>query len=265
MLYLLTGEGLMNRKMLSGAASFVGTIVMAAGIVGVTSAATVSFLDETFDDANWSMAVLQENFISENFTAGQQSMGGMPGEYRRNFMVGAETTNNGGVGPASATVGHFWESVGWDPSTQGPVNGVMYSMNAVAFDDRPSGQTVPTGVQVSMIFLLRQAGVVYVRNPSTGITFPDGIWRLLTANAPQATSFTRDDQQPGHPDFSTAGAPIEFGYFTRAGAFVPAISNHFGVDNFQVAISTVPEPGAFTLAVMTMLSAAGWRRSVRAR
>jgi hypothetical protein len=160
-------------------------------------------------------------------------------------------------------VGHFWASVGWDPASQGAVNGVMYSMDAVAFDDRPAGQTVPTGVLVSMSFLLRQGGVVYVRNPSVNVTSPNGVWRLLTANAPQPTSFTRYDGQPGNPDFSAAGAPMEFGYFTRAGAFVPAISNHFGADNFQVTLSIVPEPVALALAAMAMMSAVGCRGAAR--
>lgn len=248
----------MIRMMLMDVVSYVPAIVIASAMVGVTSAETVSFSDGTFDDAEWSMEVLQENFISENFTAGQESTGGMPGEYRRNFMQGSETTNNGGIGPAGATVGHFWESIGWDPSTQGAVEGVMYRTDAVAFDDRPVEQTVPTAVIVSMSFLLRQAGVVYVRNPVVGITRPDGVWRQLTYNATQATLFTRFDEQSGHPDFSTSGGAIEFGYFTRAGTFVPAINNFFGVDNFQVTVSTpgpiVPEPGTGMTALVAMMA-----------
>jgi hypothetical protein len=241
---------------------FVGA--MAAGMVRVAAADSISLLDTTFHNADWAMVVLQENFISQNFTAAQEPTGGMPDEYRRNHMQGSETTNNQGVGPAGATVGHFWTTAGWDPSLQGAVDGVMYHADAVAFDDRPPGQVVPTGVRVSMGFLLRQAGVVYVRNPVVAIAGPDGIWRPLSYNATDAASFTRFDQQPGQPDFSTTGGPIEFGYYTQAGAFFPFINNFFGIDNFEVTISTpgpiVPEPEIAALVVMGMAIAMACRR-----
>jgi hypothetical protein len=248
----------MYRLILLGVASCVGALVLGAATNDI-AAATVSILDETFDNADWTQVVLQENFNAQNFTAAQQATGGMPDEYRRNHMFGDETTNNGGVGPAGATIGHFWTDVAWDPATDGEVDGVVYGADAVAFDDRPVGQTVPTGVIVSMGFLLRQAGVVYVRNPTVGVAGPDSVWRPLTFNATQPTQFTRFDGQSGNPDFSANGPPIEFGYYTQAGAFVPAINNLFGVDNFQVTITTpgpiVPELGGLPLSMLGILGA----------
>jgi hypothetical protein len=245
------GESLMDHSFLRSAGLCFAPIALALAAVGNAAAVSISYSDETFHNADWSMQVLFENYISQSFSAGQEPTGGMPDEFRRNHMFGSETTNNGGIGPAGATIGHFWNDASWNPSTQGEVDGILFRADGVAFDDRPAGQTVPTGVIVAMGFVLRQAGVVYVRNPSTNVSGPNSVWQELSFNATAATAFTRFDEQPGHPDFSTSGGPIDFGYYTRAGAFVPAMNNDFGFDNFEITISTpVPEPSSAVLLVM---------------
>jgi hypothetical protein len=247
----------------SGIAALLATLEM----LGVAAADSITYSDAIFDNAHWSQQVLFENYISQSFSSGQEPTGGMPDAYRRNHLFGDETTNNGGVGPAGATVGHFWSGPTWNPAAHGEVSGLMFAMDAVAFDDRPTGQTVPTGVQVAAGFLLRQGGVVYIRNPTTNFSGPNGVWSSLTYSAFSPTAFTRFDEQPDSPDFSTSGGPIEFGYYTRASATFPFINNHFGVDNFAVTVSTpgpiIPEPNILILLAHGSILAAISRRPSR--
>jgi hypothetical protein len=257
----------MNRELLFGAARCLATWAASFGALGVAAADSITYSDEAFNNADWSQQELFENYITSSFSAGQEPTGGMPDAYRRNHLFGDETTNNGGIGPAGATVGHFWNNASWNPSIQGEVDGILYQGDGVAFDDRPVGQTVPTGVQVAMGFLLRQGGVVYVRNPVINVSGPNSVWTPLSYNATNSAAFTRFDELPGNPNFSTGGGLIEFGYYTRAGAFVPHINNFFGLDNFRVTVSTpgpiVPEPGTLLLAVGT-IAACVWATPTRA-
>jgi len=66
-----------------------------------------------------------------------------------------------------------------------------------------------------------------------------------------ANDFTKETGPGGlHPNFSAIGAPLTFGYIEASGSGPGNVTITSGVDNFDVMINNVPEPGTWAIGAL---------------
>jgi hypothetical protein len=151
--------------------------------------------------------------------------GGNTGPFRSTALNFA----TGGFAFASA-VGEFNVLNTYDPSAQGAISTVAYSLDVQV----PNLQPFPNQ-QVQLLFGLRQGGVTYfnaVYNPlTTGWT--TGTRTGLT-QANFGSAFITGAPQP---NFSPTGGVIQFGYFASPFSLAGGGTATFNVDNFCVAVN----------------------------
>ena len=244
----------MNRFEVSRAGNMV-LIVMLVCCVGTTRGDVVSLLDENLSDGDWSRQVLVDTFgISSSESAGQQTTGGAPDAFRQSRMTGMGQIVFGELAP-QMEIGHFGTAATWDPGTMGSINDLAISYDAVALDDRPPGQTLPTGRSVRFGFVVRQSDIVYrpISNPLATHALDD-TWSMHSVSALEGTDFEPYAGGAGTPDFSTGGDPLEFGYVVLMSSTSGTINNEMGVDNFRVTVgfNPIPEPTTQLLATSVL-------------
>lgn len=221
-------------------AEFRGALIAAA--VGLSAAAlpahAVTFSDTSFANANWTAEILTypHSDPSATFAAGQVSTGGDPGAYR-------QTTHNY-TGPSqSITVGHLGVGDIYDPAG-GAITRLDYAFD-LAFFDFPGTGGVPSNA-VGYGALIKQGGQ-YFTAPS--VVTVSSSWAHFAFSV-TAADFTLAGGGVGGPDFSAAGAPIQVGYFTGNGTCCTPTSTTSGIDNLRIAVTSVPEPGAWALMIL---------------
>ncbi len=166
---------------------------------GSAFASTVTLQDGTFANAQWSTTVEILNG-GGSVSAFQVASGGNPTAFRR-----VENTLNSAIGTGvSNTVYGFHRFSGgvYDPAMGGPILAITYAEDS---------QRISGGVQACGL-AVRQAGVTYY-GPAFLTPTPFGTWVTTTQTGLVAGQF--DALAPGvqNPDFSLAGAPLEFGFW----------------------------------------------------
>jgi hypothetical protein len=173
-------------------------LAVLAALVPPAMAQTTTFSDATFLNADWTITTEIIN-LGGTVTGTQVASGGTSGPYRR--IV--NTLNSAiGFGFSNTVYGfHARAGAAFDPITTGAITSIDYSESSIR---------LAAGQQACAI-ALRQGGVIYYGpgflNPSTL-----NVWVPTTQTGLTATSF--DAAAPGvqNPDFSAAGAPIQFGF-----------------------------------------------------
>ena len=199
-----------------------------------TVRAAVTFSDSEFNDADWELLVLTHEAGGDT-TAVRSESGGCPDAHRIiTTMVG--TANRG---TQSGVIG-FHRRIGatYAPAKEGAFEYIDYSECAAVYETVfADGQA--TGPA------LRQDGKVYFYYLSTG---PSGAWYTKSATNIWATNFflvssvnaTQWYDPKQHPDFSTNGGPIEFGFwrgnFTCPGC--PGYTVSAGIDQWSLALQS---------------------------
>ena len=203
-------------------------------------AAAQSISDSTFADANWTLTQFPGGG-GGSAVAGQASSGG------NFYRTIADQVNTGGL----ILDTNIYTPFTYDPSVSGPIAAISYSEDVfcVAGCFGAGQSTGPA---------LTQGGFTYVFNGSL-ITGPSGTSHPISANGLTAANFAKvanvtatsyfDNSQ--HPDFSAAGAPIQFG-FLRANSAGPSSGYTLTAasDNFQLNIT----PGAAAVAAVPTLN-----------
>lgn len=207
------------------------------------SAAVVPLINDTqMPLADWSAVAIN---TSGGFTFGvsNPAAGGNGGAYR-----GISQASTAGF--AQGTVIHT-HAVGWDPSTQGAIDALDMGIDVNCFDGGTSGA-------VGFGLVVVQAGSVYFGPTFTALT--NSGWRT-DLHAAGLTQASFHNSLAATPDFSAAGGPIAFGFFSSNGTGngVP-INSSSGADNFVVTLSVVPAPGAAGTLLAAGLLAARRRR-----
>jgi len=194
---------------------------------------------------------LANNFGACCATGISLSSGGNPGNHR--FLRVALSS------PGAAYVSER-NVFTYNPATSGAISTISFSIDAYS---------VPAGSQVG--FLVHQNGNNYYHLghfPVTGTYSTDNLPGTLV------NQFNLNFISGINPDFSSSGAPIQFGYFASvlnvSGQNIEA-STFF--DNFCVAVNggdcaaaiaaannDVPEPGTFALFGTALLSIGAWRK-----
>jgi hypothetical protein len=189
----------------------------------ISTANALVFSDGTFKNEDWRLDVMQLGTGgdgSSTATASQQLSGGNPGEYRQII----NTLNSGG-----GVIGyHFYKNSVYNPSVQGEITSIDFSYDHKMFLGFGEGQ--------STSFAILQGGVYFMCAPGTWAN--QAAWETLSATGLTAESFGTLGDPAIHPDFSTSGGPILFGFHTANGGYNYSIT--VGIDNWSVKLNTIP-------------------------
>jgi hypothetical protein len=156
----------------------------------------------------------------------------------------------------------------YDPSVSGAIKSVRYSVD-FAGDRHDSNQFGDFRPVLKSGLVLEQDGAYYVTNLLSFDNSPQ--WFTLTDAGfefpPPQEGKDADDFWPYygsglHPDFSSAGGPIQFGYLVDFTDDIRGPGSSVGnvyVDNWRVDLEIVPEPAARKLiaAILAALPFAG--------
>jgi hypothetical protein len=214
---------------------FVVLSVAALGSAAISRAATITFSDDTFDDASWTATGIGPGLLS--FTAGQVPTGGNPGSFRQNTL----TFNFGFV-----YVVNLGSAFDYDPSLQGAIFSVSASYDVILIG--------PYAVGYGLALL--QNGSYYISHGSSALG-PN--W---APGEDLASSFTQiSGSGPLIPDFSATGAPIEFGYVSMNYDTLPGttLTSQSGIDNLSIVLNApppatgAPEPPSVSLLTAAMV------------
>ncbi len=203
--------------------------------------AAIVFSDGVFNLANYSAPVTY-NPQSISVTNTQISSGGNPNEAIQSILTFAGDFNY-----AEALIR---PSFSYDPSTQGAIVGIDTRVDRY-FDSQ--GQA--NGSTLGGSWVLLQSGNYY-RATSPGVVVGAPVWNTYTLTGSTAADWNLFDFTTGntdttsHPNFSSSGSPIQFGYtFRLASVFGTSGSWELRGDNLTYAINTVPEPNPALLIV----------------
>jgi hypothetical protein len=191
-----------------------------------------NFSDNTFNPADWQLTIAWE-FNPGTTTASFQQMasGGNAGSFGRVNMTSR----------APNAVALMHQGSVYDPSVQGPIASIM-----AGADLRTPGSTTYRP-------LIFQGGNYFY-----------GIWAMGVSSStwtPFAfgNNVLTEDRFIGvgaanslSPDFSATGEPIQFGFMVDHGTTFSTRTTDLGVDNWQVTITTVPEPSAWALLAVAV-------------
>ncbi len=217
----------MRRCSISKLAALVAVVPAVVLLVGPASAFTDTVIsDGTFTPASWTHSILWSRPTANLGPMTQELSGGNPGFYQR----GQHQT----VGSFAAIYdGHLYTGgPSYDPSTQGAIASLDVQYDYIDLPG-PGGGT-QNGLLVS------QGGHTYIRyvdssfwsswhtHALAGITQGDTVWEEVSASGTSS----------GHPDFSAAGGPMRFGYYTFNWSLPQGfdIQRIWGVDDFQVTV-----------------------------
>ena len=222
----------MNRLRTSSAAGPLSwLILLLAGLATIRASANANFVDATFANSSWTTSKIADTTAGAAATvsAFQNLSGGNPGAYRE---VDETCKSPGGM-----FVAHFLGGAIYSPKSEGPIAAVSFSCDFIEFNP-PSA-----GAQVGFGLLVQQGGTNFIVFNSSGSTS----W--ITTNQPglSAAAFFNIDTATGkkgnaHPDFSSQGSDIAFGYITVTSSAAGAITNQCGIDNYSVTVFTAQPP-----------------------
>jgi hypothetical protein len=199
--------------------------------------------DGTFDNASWTLVQRPYGSGGGSGSAAQVLSGGFGDNGPARQTSNSAGPNNSGCYNAS-----IYTAYTYDPGVSGALAGISISIDARFISGLSS-----LGAVVEQNGLIWMAGSSITTPSWLTYTFTPvvGDWFLINPSGGVAG--------PG-PDFTVAGLPMRFGFFTGNGTGVGGNPyTHVGLnDNFVVR--AIPEPGAAALVVFGGLVAARRRR-----
>lgn len=188
------------------------------------SAGQVIFLDETFDDADWTAEKIDDTSPDQNgiFDAEQVATGGDPGAYRRVTLSFPE---------GNLVVAHFHDDWVYAPTVLGNIESIDHSYSL-------RRESSPQSIRYRLV--LEQDGVYYSSVAGDVVSSTD--WVAFATTTQTAGDFTSDPLARGAssglvPNFSSSGSPIRLGYRSSNCCNNSTTS---GIDNFVIRLHTLP-------------------------
>jgi hypothetical protein len=196
---------------------------------GVRASADSIVSDGTFSNSNWTLDTLSYTGPTPSASATQETSGGDPGDFRQLTMT------YGGDG--NIYTGSVYNAYTYDPATQGAIETLDYTYDLELINGGDSN-IVGYGV------LVEQDGQFYVAGASSTPVYPNtDEWASRNSGLLTATDFTDILNPSEHPNFSSSGDPIEFGYYADNGTEDAGQSTTVsGIDNWEVDIQSTPTP-----------------------
>lgn len=184
--------------------------------------------DTTFANGDWSLTVFPGG-NGGSVTALQSTIGS-------NFIRSVSNTVNGN--PSLILGGHIYTPFTYDPGISGPITNLNYSEDAICLSN-----CVGAGQRTGPAIL--QAGVMYGYNDLSSITGPSTSFHTISLSGLTAADFSLvavttsayfNNSQ--HPDFSAAGAAMQFGFFRANGNTTgPGYTIVAGIDEWEITIN----------------------------
>jgi hypothetical protein len=235
-------------------------IIFSTIMISTCTKGSEIFSDAIFNISGWQLVTEQEG-NGGNLSFHQESIGGNTDEYMHITL----TVN--AAPPYSVVFGAFFRTGAvYDPQTQGEIVTLEYSEDSIMFDGFGDGQH--SGLA------LRQNDVIYYANfpfPGVGlIQSNQSSWTSQSFTSLRAEDFGRPNTLGGphtpdvHPDFSSGGAPIEFGFYRADTTPSFKYSIIAGIDNWSVTIHNKSlEAGSLQVVIEpqeAIVAGAQWRR-----
>jgi hypothetical protein len=205
--------------------------------------ADTTFFDGTFSNSDWS-EVLYVNGNGGSSSAAQTASGGNPGSFY-------QVTTSVNPGPACGAGVYLRNGFTYSPSTQGAIYNLDYSVDLIAIS--LYGEAEP---------VVSQNGNIYF-GPELYTTA--GTWQTLTETNLMAADFARlitgtpngelGADGTSHPDFSTNGSPITFGFIVPDSSMTTPYTTIGGVDNYTL---TVHVDGLLKISLANGITALSW-------
>ena len=221
----------------------------AASLLPLTSHAQTVFSDSTFNVNDYQSSIIRDTSPSHtgNFNVFQINNGGDPGFYLEvNFTLPYVQ----GQGTQEVWVGHLLKTGIYTPSTQGAIADIALKLDSNFFSQN-AGVGLTTGI------LVEQNSLFYAYQMTQPFILSGTGWHPMTLPAtagPSAAVLFNGVGFSGHPDFSSSGAPIDFGFYEEIGAGAGASINiqaNTGEDNWSVTIdSMVPEASTWVISAL---------------
>jgi hypothetical protein len=202
-------------------------------------ASPIAFFDGEFDQTNWTI-VTQTIVNGGTVVAAQVGAGGNPDAFRE-----IQNTVNGGNGSAIYGI-HMNTAATYDPSVSGAVATVDYSEDSILFVGAGDGQaTSPAILQAGDYFFLQWDLFLYANQ---------SVWTPQSLTELTPIDFRTLLDASSHPDFSTDGAQITFGFVRANSTRDFGYSNQAGIDNWSVSLhtETIPIPSPIGLVALPL-------------
>lgn len=238
--------------MKSTIAARTGILILAlVAAVPLGALAQVSVTDGTFTNADWTLTVFPGG-NGGTVTASQATIG-------PNFIRSVSDTVNGT--PSLILGTHIYTPFTYNPGVSGPITALSYSESAICLagcfgQGQSTGPAILQGgnLYVYTGFLITGSSLSFHPLSLSGLTSADFAKVLVTG-----TTYFDNTQ---NPNFSSAGAPIQFGFF-RANSSGPSSGYTLvaGIDDWQVTFSAgstaagVPTLSPFSMGGLALLLA----------
>ncbi len=209
-------------------------LILLTTVAPVALAQTTTFGDATFLDADWTVTTETIN-LGGSVIGNQVASGGTSGPYRR--IV--NTLNSAiGFGFSNSVFGfHMRAGASFNPAVSGPITSIDYSESSIR---------LAAGVQACGV-ALQQGGVIYY---GPGFLTPSTLNLWVPTSQTGLTAAMFDAAAPGvqNPDFTMAGAPIQFGFYRSNSTSVGGGGSSLfgGIDDWLVTVhydSATPAQG----------------------
>lgn len=157
-------------------------------------------------------------------SATQVAVGGNPGNYRR--VDHLSFTN-------IKLIFHIFTPASYSPSVSGALDRVNFGIDQIAILNH-------AGIGVGTAPAIRQNGINYL--PTSFLINSTFAWQTLSMNNLTAANFSVSGNPTLHPDFSSAGSSLLFGFATANDNGGAMVSRAAGYDNWGMTLVPVPEP-----------------------
>jgi len=206
-------------------------VAVATSLISVSVAqSAAAYADGYLDSSDWTTAYFTSG-PGGSAAVRQVPSGGFPGLYRENSIDhnGASSGN-----PSQVMTFHLSVDALYSPQTQGAINLVDWSIDTILLQAFPGADGFACGAVV------QQGGTIY--GAPLGHT-REWTWTNKSLTGLTSQSFARWDSArmnwdwSRHPDFSTSGTTIRFGYFMASTHTTPGSQlRRVGADNFSVIV-----------------------------
>jgi hypothetical protein len=190
-------------------------------------ASTIQWSDGEFNASSWEMTPFLVDGNGGTSSAFQILSGGNPGAFRQITIIVNSAPPYTGI-----VFYHGFNAAAYNPSIQGALLEVEFSEDAISLPGSAGGQSSGPAI--------RQNGVVYVTDwyGTTATTWTNHHLTHLT----QADFHLYDDPTV-HPDFSSSGGEMGFGFFRGNSTYSGGYTTICGIDNWQMILTTdTPSP-----------------------
>jgi hypothetical protein len=209
-------------------------IASAVGLA-IASTAHAGIVDSTFNTADWSLTSYEYGPFGGGAEAAQV-VSGNPEFARR-------VSNSCGPNTSGSTNVSLYTAFAYIPAISGPLTELSFSIDSAYID----------GLSAYGFVVQQGSGVWGVGYALTGPS-----WVTWTLSPVDADVFPIAPGTTGMPDFSAAGGPIRFGFYSANSSTGFGYTHTSLFDNF--AVNFVPAPSAMMMAGLAGLAAARRRR-----